>query len=222
MTHKHPPWPRHNTQHPTPHHNHEARPARRNRPQTPSTRHGPRHEQPTKHTGAANLSRQRARWRKRPSSPPRTRSASGQTADESPRMRNPWPTSIATSTARTTMNILGPEPQKKRPVPGKPAGGVVVPATTDQMASCHVPLADQYPRRAAGRNGAYRRRRAMASAPPLPPSPRRAQRPGQGNGAGTGSGLDIFRSLNTSRQHNTTKDSQRLHPRKLQVITAIH
>jgi hypothetical protein len=55
------------------------------------------------------------------------------------------------------------------------------------MVSSHVPLANQYPRRDAGRKGAYRRRNAMALAPPLPPSPRRAQRPGPGDGAGTGS-----------------------------------
>jgi hypothetical protein len=47
------------------------------------------------------------------------------------------------------------------------------------VASSCVPSADQYPRRGDGRKGAYRRRDAMApAAPPLPPSPRRAQRPG--------------------------------------------
>jgi hypothetical protein len=110
-----------------------------------------------------------------------------------------------------------------RPDPGLPAGGGdASPMTTDQMANCHVPLADQYPRRGAGRKGAYRRRHAMAPAPPLPPSPRRAQRPGQGNGAGAGSGLDTFRSLNTSRQYDTSTDNERLQPRKDQVITNIH
>jgi hypothetical protein len=78
-----------------------------------------------------------------------------------------------------------------RLVHGQIAGsyGVLL-ATTDQMASSHVPSADQYPRRGDGRKGAYRRRmrwHAMAPAPPLPPSPRRAQRPGRGNGARAGS-----------------------------------
>ncbi len=112
---------------------------------------------------------------------------------------------------------------KMRHVPGQIAGpeGVLLP-TTDHMASSHVPLADQYPRRGAGRKGAYRRRHAMAQAPPLPPSPRRAQRPGQGNGTRAGSGLDTFRSLNTPRQHDTTTDNEHLRLRKTRVIGAIH
>jgi hypothetical protein len=49
--------------------------------------------------------------------------------------------------------------------PGQIAGSRgVLPVTTDQKASCHVPWEDQYPRRGAGRKGAYRRRRAINAA----------------------------------------------------------
>ena len=51
---------------------------------------------------------------------------------------------------------------------------------TNQMTGSHVPLAAQYPRRGAGASAPNRRREAMAPAPPLPPTPRRAQWPGQG------------------------------------------
>jgi hypothetical protein len=52
-----------------------------------------------------------------------------------------------------------------RPDHGQIAGSCgVLPVTTDHMASRHVPLADQYPRRGAGRKGAYRCRHAMAPA----------------------------------------------------------
>jgi hypothetical protein len=72
---------------------------------------------------------------------------------------------------------------------------VVSAATTDHMVSRYVPSAAQYPRRDAGHKGAYRRRDAMALAPPLPPSPRRAPRPGPGNRAGAGSSGEEVRAL---------------------------
>jgi hypothetical protein len=50
-----------------------------------------------------------------------------------------------------------------------------------------VPPADHHPRRGAGRKGAFGVAMRWRQAPPVPPTPRRAQRPGQGNGAGAGS-----------------------------------
>jgi hypothetical protein len=66
------------------------------------------------------------------------------------------------------MDVLGPEPEDE----AQPRTNLHVVrrlhATTDQMVNSHVPSADQYPRRGGGRKGAYRRRDAMAPAPPLP------------------------------------------------------
>ena len=74
-----------------------------------------------------------------------------------------------------------------RPGPGQFAGtGGVLLATTDKWSAAHVPSADQYPRRDAGRKGAYRRRKRWRQRHPCPPSPRRAQRPGRGNETGAG------------------------------------
>ena len=87
---------------------------------------------------------------------------------------------------RTTVDVLGPEPEDEaRPRTTLYAVRGLHP-TTNQMATSHVPSAAQYPRRGDGRKGAYRRRNAMAPAPPLPPSPRRVQRPGPRNGPGVG------------------------------------
>jgi hypothetical protein len=44
----------------------------------------------------------------------------------------------------------------------------VLPMTTNQMASSHVPSAAQYPRRGAGRKGAYRRRKRWRQRHPCP------------------------------------------------------
>jgi hypothetical protein len=56
-----------------------------------------------------------------------------------------------------------------RPDHGRITGSCgVLPVTTDQMASSHVPSADQYPRRGDRRKGAYRRRTRWRQRHPCP------------------------------------------------------